>query len=150
LQEPSLSYRIKIEREFNRRKAKNKNYSLRAYARDLRLTISVLSPLLSRSRHLGRKNLLEVAKALRWSSKEFQDACREISYDRGANRKTPKQSPPRKRIRRIPSSVFEQISDWYYFAILSLASLKDHSADANWIAGRLGITAQQASNALST
>ncbi len=39
---------------------------------------------------------------------------------------------------------FQMISHWYHFAILSLAGLKNNSANPDWIADRLGISAKEA------
>lgn len=43
---------------------------------------------------------------------------------------------------------FRLISEWYHLAILSLARVKNAQTDPAWIAGRLGISKQQASDAL--
>ena len=42
------------------------------------------------------------------------------------------------------------ISDWYYFAILSLMETDDFQSDPKWIAKRLNITHSEASVALKT
>src|SRR5262249_38507672 len=44
----------------------------------------------------------------------------------------------------LEESEFEPISEWYYFAILSLGKLKDNQASAKWISKQLGISFPEA------
>jgi uncharacterized protein (TIGR02147 family) len=48
----------------------------------------------------------------------------------------------------LDEDVFRLMSDWYYFAILSLARLPKCLADGAWISERLGISRIQAQEAL--
>jgi len=43
---------------------------------------------------------------------------------------------------------YKVISDWYHFAVLSLAKLTDFRDDSTWISGRLGITHTEARTAV--
>lgn len=123
------------------RQQKNSSYSLRAFARDLRISPAVLSQTLSSKRHLAKKNVLKVAENLALSPAEVQHILREIRGRRGT-------SSSSNEYLQIKEDTFKMMSDWYYFAILSLAKLPGNQADANWVAQRIGIRAPEARSAL--
>ena len=43
--------------------------------------------------------------------------------------------------------IFNLISDWHHYAILSLGDIKPNRANPKWISAQLGITLRDASNA---
>lgn len=56
--------RLSLEKEFTRRKATNKRYSLRAFAKSLDLSISRLSEILNKKRNPSKKQLEKIGKIL--------------------------------------------------------------------------------------
>jgi transcriptional regulator with XRE-family HTH domain len=117
-----LDYRRLLLDELALRKQKNAGYSLRAFARDLGISVASLSQVLSSKRKLSPKNLAKVAGTLGLSP-----AMRDpVAYD------------------ELEEDTFRMMSDWYYYAILSLARLRTTRAEPRWIAKRLGISPPEA------
>lgn len=123
----------KLTVEFNRARAKNPAYSLRAFAKKLGIQPSALSEILNGkrvvSKKMGTKILLglglndTIDSIFQQNSKDYTK--QELSLD-----------------------YFKAISEWYYFAILSLAEISSFQACPQWIANRLNITTTEASKAL--
>lgn len=124
-----------LTNEFVRRKRKNPHYSLRAFARDLGLNVASLSQTLAGKRDLSAQNKALVAEKLCLSPLEQSKLGNKTK--RSATVFDP-----------IAEDRFHLMSEWYYFAILSLARIRRNRADAWWVAKRLGISAIEARAAL--
>lgn len=107
----------------NVKQAKNPRYSIRAFARDLGMSRSVLSAVLSEKRRLSPKNALKVKEKISISLESPHEL---MAVDH-----------------------IQLLSDWYHFAILNLAKLPSNQASPKWIANRLGISARDAEAALA-
>lgn len=137
-------YRELLLTEFAKRKQKNPHYSLRAFARDLRISTTALSETLSRKRRLSRKNLMSLADRLGLSPKQTEAVLREAN--RSARNAQDGTRPAE--VLDVKEELFRLISDWHYFAILNLARIPSSRADTAWIASRLGISEIEARDAL--
>ncbi len=128
-----------LKEELVRRSERNPRYSLRAFARSLGMSHTVLSLFLSGKRPLSKKAAIRVASALALSPQEAQA----LFQDR--TKKTSTFVP-------IPTSMdldtFAVIADWYHFAILSLLELPAARFDAEWIGRQLNISFQNAAVAM--
>ena len=133
-------YRCLLQEEFLLRKERNRSYSLRAFSRHLGVSKTAIAEVLSLKRDLSPKNALKVAERLSLSPDETQRMLTEI---RGIDSPTLKTN-----YHTLDGDTFSVISEWYHFAILNLAKLKNHRADAHWIATRLGLTPLEARSAL--
>jgi len=127
--------------ELASRKARNRSYSMRAFARDLGIGSTSLSDVLAQKRNLSTKNVEKVVEKLALSPKEKDLLVSEIN---GRVRKGEKE----KEHLELQEDAFRLIADWYYLAILNLAKLPDHQANPDWIANRLGIKTTEANLAL--
>jgi transcriptional regulator with XRE-family HTH domain len=134
-------YRALLWQELADRKAHNPQYSLRAFARDLGISVTALSQALSSKRHLSKKNLLKVAEKLALSPNQVRRLLESI-YSTEAREENSNEH------RQLEEDCFRIMSDWYFYAILNLARLKDNRADPRWIADRLQISSIEAKNAL--
>jgi len=135
-------YREYLLHQLLRRKAANSNYSLRAFARDLNISVTALSDVLAKKRHLSKKNALKVADKLGLSpeeTKHFVSQSSQLTND----------SVDKTEYLQIQEDVFRLMSDWYYFAILNLVTISSNRADSKWIAKRLGISVLEAKSAVS-
>jgi uncharacterized protein (TIGR02147 family) len=136
----SRLYRAILLDEFAARKKKNPAYSLRAYARDLSISVTALSDALAQKRDLSKKNLQKISDRLGWGPEktakifgELREQTSEVSQ---------------KEFFSLEEDSFRLISDWYYFAILALANTPKPSSNPKWIADQLGISMQEAKVAL--
>lgn len=125
--------------EFNKRKQKNASYSIRAFARDLKVSNTALADFLSGKRHLSRKNLEKIIESLKFSPLQRETFLEE--------NKAKRNQEDRER-QRLEEDQFRSISDWQSYAILSLARIKNAKSDEEWIAARLGINRNEAKQAV--
>lgn len=116
-------------------KARNPLFSLRAMARQLDLSPSHLSQLLSGKRPLTLRVALSVADHLEMSERD-----RAALIALAATSRSQRQPRSTTEFKFLGQDEFHPISSWHYFAILSLGELRDNRASARWIATRLGIS----------
>lgn len=117
------------------RQSQNSSYSLRAFARDLKVSPATLSQVLSGKRRFSTKNARLVAEALEFSPQQYEKlfSSKISSQDNYF---------------ALSDDEFHLISDWYCLGILSLARIKSNKANAGWISERLGITRVEAESGL--
>jgi transcriptional regulator with XRE-family HTH domain len=123
--------------EFERFKAKNSRFSLRAMALRVNLSPGRLSEFLSGKRRITPKTALKIAARLGLDPRKSSQFVG-----------TTGETPVSQQYRRLELDQFSVIADWYHFAILSLMETKDFRSSESWIARRLGISALQVKAAL--
>ncbi len=134
-----VTYRSLLLDEFTARKKKNPLYSLRAFARDLAVSTTCLSDVLSGKRELSRKNALRVAEKLALSPAETNYLLNELGFRADKGREA-------KEFLQLDEDTFRLVSNWYYFPILSLCQIG--KTDAKVLAQCLGITEFEARGAI--
>ncbi len=127
-----------LQNELVKRCKKNSAYSLRSFARTLNLSHSALSEILNGKRKISEKNAIRIASQLGLSVQDLQAMQKHSHFSLGHIQF----------LHLSPEQQFE-MSDWYYYAIWELCSLKNNKADKNWIAKALGIHPQQAQEAIN-
>ena len=149
------SYRQIILDHYSLRRSVNNAYSLRAFARDLGISASRLSEVLSGKQGLSLKSAEKISALLKLngdekeyfidlvlsvdarSKKEREEALERLGDRTGTNTN-----------QEMKEETFRIISDWYHFAILELMETKDFRSSTLWISGRLGISETEAEEAL--
>lgn len=129
-----------IESAFSARRAKNPSYSLRAFAKYLKIPSGRLSEILSGKRNIGAKLATKILKKLDLTPEEetqFLNSLRHQSQDLHESN-----------YHQLNMDAFHIISDWYHYAILSLIKTKNFENDPSWIANRLGISVVEVRAAL--
>ncbi len=133
--------------EFSKRKQRNETYSLRAFARDLELSPSRLSEILSGKHGLSEKTADTIAEKLKLNPRDRQFWRDLILSESARNKKVRELATARVNDARkanshvqIKEDQFRVISDWYHAAILELTQVKDFQSDLKWISNRLGIS----------
>lgn len=124
-----------LKLDYQKRTERNPGYSLRAYARWLGLNPTSVSLFFNGKRGLSRRTKEKVVERLALSP----EVAETFLGSSGSS------SP---RFERLDLEKLTIISDWYYFAVLSLMETKTFKSDPVWIAKRLGITISQAAGAL--
>jgi uncharacterized protein (TIGR02147 family) len=133
-----------IVREFDRRRRADPSFSVRRCARLVGLSSGAMSEILAGKRPLTLKSATKMAEGLALSpTQRRQLFSRLISPSPAA---APELSSEK---RKLESERFRAISEWHYYAIVSLSEVKGSRFDPAWIARRLGITRSQASIALA-
>jgi uncharacterized protein (TIGR02147 family) len=126
-----------LKDELSLRKMRNSAYSLRAFARDLGVSVTALSDFLTLKRNLSKTNLLKICHSLNLPPIERATLL---------HRRDPAPSPQNLQQK---DDAFHLFSDWYCFAILNLPRVKNHEANTLWIAQRFGISENQAKEGLA-
>lgn len=122
--------------EFVKVQARNPNYSMRSYAKKIGVGQSTVSEVLSGKRPLTKKNAVRILRGLDRSPEEILTAFNDDTA--AANPK----------YKSLDMDTFHIISSWHHYAILSLAETEDFQSSDAWIARRLGITKNQAAEAI--
>lgn len=123
-----------LQDEFKRRVSGNSRYSLRAFARDLGLEPSLLSRIMRKRVRLTELMFYRIADRLK-IPKEVSISLRKRTFPKNLAQYSLEDD----RITYLNASEFILVSDWYYYAILEMTSLKNFKADTQWIAQRLQI-----------
>ena len=113
------TYKQFLTSELARRQAKNPRYSLRTFARAIRVSPGNLSRVLSDKAMLSVATVRGICDALGLSGSEQRPLF------------TPAE---------IDTNVYDQIADWYHYAILELTFVEDFRSDPKWIARALNLT----------
>jgi uncharacterized protein (TIGR02147 family) len=133
-----------LQEELGRRIAKNPKYSLRAFARTLGLSPATLSLILSNKTPLTESSLGKISSVLALSPSQTQHLRHQI-----VTRKLKIEEPIQDSdFKYVTLDIFKALSEWYYYAILSLFDLKDSSTDPKWISKKLGISVFEAREAI--
>lgn len=142
----SSDYRLILREEFDQRMRRRPNYSLRAFARDLELSASLLSDILNKLANMSPTRARAVAQKLGF------DADREAWFAdlvtaQAARSKLQRQAAKERLAKRERRSQFskqdldhhEFLIDWRHAALYALIDTRDFSDDPAFIAKRLGV-----------
>ncbi len=139
------NYRAILREELQVRCEKNPRYSLRAFARDLMVSSSRLSEVLSGRYGLSREAAKKIAAKIGWNESECALFCDLVDSEHGRAKKTKAAAKSRlasnaPQYQQLTLDSFRVISDWYHYAVLELTLVHDFESDPKWIARRLGIS----------
>ncbi|CAN5479673.1 hypothetical protein BH10BDE1_BH10BDE1_24400 [soil metagenome] len=140
------TYREVLKYEYDLRHGRNPSYSLNAYARDLDLSSSRLSEILSGKQGLSSGRAKLVGTKIGYEQKKLDWFCNLVEAETARSR-TAKASAERK-LRRFKNGVLSRSIEldrpmkvsWLHFAIRRMTSLQNFLSDANWIATRLKVS----------
>jgi uncharacterized protein (TIGR02147 family) len=128
-----------LKTEFKERFKKNPRYSLRAFAKSLGLSHTILSLVFSGKRNLSKKSLLKISDCLKLDSDQILNT--KDNYLK-------KSKLVNENYTTITLENFELISNWLHYAILSLLELKldnpNDVASPTWLANKLRVSESQA------
>lgn len=127
--------------------AKNPGFSLRSFAKRLRVTPAELSLILNGKRRVTRKMALKLSDRLALDPARAEKLLASLPT-RLPRRKA--STPSVLKYIQLSSDEFNVIADWYHLAILSLAETQGFVSEAEWIARRLGIRLREAESAVQT
>lgn len=148
-------YRGYLRSRFALRRTTNANYSLRQFAKDLGLSPSTLSEVLSGFHGLSRTKANQVAERLGLKETAKTYFCdlvdsldaRSLSARQMAKERLSEQNQNLS-ITQISEDQFRLIADWYHLAILELVTIKNFNGQESALPDILGISPQQAAIAV--
>lgn len=146
-------YQACIKSELSRRLKKNQAYSLRAFARALKIEAGVLSQYLSGKRIPSYKAAQKLIRGLALSPDQKNSFLTSLAghhQSRGLKRLNPVFRSTTLEIapKALNVDLFQVIGDWHHYAILLLTEVENFKEDSRWIAKTLGITQIEAKLAL--
>lgn len=146
------SYRQFLQNEWVARSGRNPSYSLSAYARDLGLSPSSLSRVLSGAQGLSLARARKIAKEIDLSESETEHFCAQVEAHHGRSQLTRKIAARTLRTQTPVTGLdldrFQLVSEWYSIATLEALQLTHAKFSAAWVASSLGITEQQAKESI--
>ena len=133
-----------IFESFQQAKTRNASYSLRAFARKLKMAPSALSEILRGKRAISKANAEKILTELYVAPIE-----REKLLEPFLNcRKNSGVHPRSQTAIQLEMDQYRAIADWYHFAILSLAETQGFKSDSEWIATRLRLSVKVVDEAI--
>lgn len=148
-------YKAILQEEFSRRSERNPKYSLRAFARTLKVDPASLSKILSDQMVPSWKlaqTILEILDLKAEERNRFLSSVAEHHNSRNRERLNPaiRQFTAATEIlaRELTAETFRVIADWYHYAILELTFTRSFRPDPTWIAQALDISPMEAKLAL--
>ncbi len=136
-----------IQNEFSKAKLKNPSYSLRAFAKRLNLSPAAVSGILNQKLRITKKAAERVFYNIHVEPEKKKQILGLLSNKCRGNEKMSRTLSD-EAFTLVDMDQYHLISEWYFFAVLSLAETPDFSDEPKWIASRLGIQIRQARKAL--
>ncbi len=124
-----------LNEELVRRKRLNSQYSMRSFANFLEMDNSTLSKILNSKRAVGTKLAIKILKKFHLNEDKIEEIIKFQKME--GDEFVP-----------LSSEAYSMISDWYYYGILELIRLDEFIGNTAWIADRLNIPIDQASEAI--
>lgn len=125
-----------LRQEFSRKVIKNRAYSLRSFARDLKMDASNLSKLLNYQKPIGRRQRSKLSEKLGFSESELTDLAPMASNTDDSS------------YNKHNFEIFQIVAGRQHYAILELFKLKDFKPTISSIPSKLGITKQVAAESI--
>ncbi|MBC7714668.1 MAG: TIGR02147 family protein [Rhizobacter sp.] len=156
MQNEKYDYVVELKRQFEIRNLKNKNYSLRAYARDLEILPSRLSDIINYKKGLSADAARKIATNLGFSENEIEVFilsakalhARSDKDKKEAVTSLKKKLKSMKIVQKIDYAEFELANNWYHLAILELIELRDCDHSIEWFAEKLSLNKSVIKSAL--
>ena len=141
--------------ELNLRKSSNTGYSLRAFARDLGISRSRLSEILSGKGGVSLDYAKGILQNLKLSEREEELFLILAKRDHGKSKKLRhlgeeeyKEFCETNRYSQLQSEEFRVISDWYHFAIMAIMELDDFDGSIGFIHSKIDLDPATVENAI--
>ena len=153
--EQQTTYRDLLRSKLEQRCKSNAGYSLRAFARDLRLQASQLSRVLNGKQHLSIISATVIAETLFKNKRERDFFVGLVEFETSKKVEQKKRAleklgtlESKVEFVNLQADVFNVISEWYHFAIMDLTFIAPKLTSAASIGSYLGISTIEAKLAL--
>jgi len=124
-----------LKQSFDDKRSRNPAFSLRAFANQLDISAATLSRIFNGERKISKKSAKKIlSRVIADNPDRYSYLADEIDI--------------KTEFTELDQFQLEIFSEWYYFAILSLAEIKGVNLNSELISERLNISKQKAENAL--
>jgi uncharacterized protein (TIGR02147 family) len=135
---------IKLLRtEFDNACVRNPNYSLRSFARTLKIPVSSLSEIMNGKYPISRKRGRQILEAFQIPDPVFQNLLKQLERKNMLGN-----FQSERQYIEFDQDQYCLLSEWHYLAIISLTELNDFQDAPEWIAERLSISLAKAEEAI--
>jgi uncharacterized protein (TIGR02147 family) len=141
----STDLRVLLCDELARRCRGNPRYSMRAFARSLKISHSLLSMIMSHKRSLSKSAARKIATGLDLDPATAQEALARVATAKASKKGD---GVTDREFHDIDVDFFAILADWYCYAILSLLEIPGATFDRHWISRRLSISPTEAKLAM--
>lgn len=145
-QTPVVDFRGWLQREFCKRRDKNPQYSIRAFAKYLNLAAPTVSHLLAGKRKPSPRFVTNLFKRLDATPGEQKLILSSLKSK--TNLSDPELKSSARDYQLIALDAFKLIADWHHYAILEMTAVKGFKSDYAWIARQIGISVPEAQQAV--
>lgn len=142
----NMTYTDILKEEFTSRSQRNSRYSLRSFARDLEISPSRLSEIISEKGGLSEKMAKKICEKLELSVNETETFLALVNSKHARSAKVKKAAKEylafkqkKTDYRALSIDGFKLVSDWYHFAIITVMDLDDCDGTVSWVSKRLGL-----------
>jgi uncharacterized protein (TIGR02147 family) len=149
------SYRLFLREEWAERAKNNSRYSLRAFARQIGVSPTTLSHVISGKKNLSLDTALEVASRLGLNAQEteyfellVQIEAAKTPELRARYQERLRTLNPTRKTTDLTTEFFKLISDWHHYGILMLTEVTGFEFTPKNVARRIGISAVEAKIAI--
>jgi uncharacterized protein (TIGR02147 family) len=137
-----------LQHELTRRISANPRYSLRAFAKALRISPAMLSLVLARKQSLSQKSVDKISKVVPMSPGQLGHLYKMAQLKKHKGFKS-FNLKDHENVKQMTMEIFTVLSQWYHFAILSLLELGNSNIQPRWISKKLGISLTEAKLAIN-
>lgn len=151
-----ITYQDMLKAELHQRSTLNKGYSLRAFARDLKISPAYLSQIFNKKKSIPFKRATKIVQRMDWPSKKQRLFFNLVNFENTDD--TSLKANISKEISEVKNAnvyavlkhdVFSLVSDWYHVAIIELVVIHKKNFSASIAARSLGISLQTAHEAIA-
>lgn len=137
---------IILKEKFDALKSKNSSYSLRSFAKKLKIHPAAMSEILRGKRVVSTRLANRIVESSIFDELEHQQILNSLKSNKKLFDLTKRALT---NSTEIELDKYYLVSDWYYYSILSLSETSNFIGDPFWISDRLGISELIAKKALT-
>lgn len=143
-----------LKQYFDRKKELNRAYSLRALARDLRVSASYLSEVFSGQKKISARILKKLEKPLDLDEQTVVSLRKMMLIESLPDQSLMKEFSNSSKaeavqtFKPLSSKKYSLLHKWYYVAVLDLMTCHGFRSDVQWISRKLGLLASETIEAL--
>ena len=148
-------YRDIIKDQLTIRQAKNPHYNLSSFSKDLGITRSKMSEVLSKKQGLSQEKAIYFSAKFKFNKTETEYFCLLVQSEHARSKVKKQEAKDKlKRFNRViekdsDSEAFKVLSDWEHFSIMELSKLKTFKSDSLWIAQALDLSVIKVQKAIT-
>ncbi|MCB9091136.1 MAG: TIGR02147 family protein [Halobacteriovoraceae bacterium] len=144
-------YRHFLKEIYSCKKKINQSYSLRAYSRDIGVSVSFLSEVLNKKKNLSLGIAQKIAKNLSLDKNKAEFFLLMVSLESASSIEAAELNKKLKKYNDktvVDLEFMKILSEWYYFAILELTYLENFEPSVAWISQKIGLSEKKTQKAI--